>query len=58
MIRDENGLLTGYVYVDLAGRDPAGYVEEADALLKRTAGAPSARLLFLVERAVRSHGAR
>jgi Cu(I)/Ag(I) efflux system membrane protein CusA/SilA len=33
MIRNENGLLTGYVYVDLAGRDPAGYVEEARALL-------------------------
>ena len=34
MIRNEDGLLTGYVYVDLAGRDPAGYVEEADALLR------------------------
>jgi Cu(I)/Ag(I) efflux system membrane protein CusA/SilA len=34
MIRDEDGLLTGYVYVDLAGRDPAGYVKEADALLR------------------------
>jgi Cu(I)/Ag(I) efflux system membrane protein CusA/SilA len=33
MIRDEDGLLTGYVYVDLAGRDPASYVEEAKALL-------------------------
>lgn len=29
MIRDENGLLSGYVYVDLAGRDVGGYVEEA-----------------------------
>ena len=38
MIRDENGLLTGYVYVDLAGRDPAGFVAEADALLKRQPG--------------------
>ena len=34
MIRNEGGLLTGYVYVDLAGRDPVGYVEEANALLK------------------------
>jgi Cu(I)/Ag(I) efflux system membrane protein CusA/SilA len=34
MIRNENGLLTGYVYVDLAGRDPASYVEEADRLLR------------------------
>jgi len=29
MIRDENGLLAGYVYVDVAGRDLGGYVEEA-----------------------------
>jgi Cu(I)/Ag(I) efflux system membrane protein CusA/SilA len=31
MIRDENGLLSGYVYVDIAGRDIGGYVEEAKA---------------------------
>ncbi len=29
MIRDENGFLAGYVYVDIAGRDIGGYVEEA-----------------------------
>jgi Cu(I)/Ag(I) efflux system membrane protein CusA/SilA len=29
MIRDENGMLSGYVYVDLAGRDIGGYVDEA-----------------------------
>jgi Cu(I)/Ag(I) efflux system membrane protein CusA/SilA len=29
MIRNENGLLTGYVYVDMAGRDIGGYVDEA-----------------------------
>ena len=29
MIRNEDGLLTGYVYVDIAGRDPSGYIEEA-----------------------------
>jgi len=34
MIRNEDGLLTGYVYVDLAGRDPQGFVREADALLR------------------------
>jgi len=34
MIRNEDGLLTGYVYVDIAGRDPNGYVEEADRLLR------------------------
>jgi len=33
MIRNEDGLLTGYVYVDLAGRDASGYVEEAGRLL-------------------------
>jgi len=34
MIRNEDGLLTGYVYVDLAGRDPGSYVEEANRLLR------------------------
>ncbi|MCS7023236.1 MAG: efflux RND transporter permease subunit [Bryobacteraceae bacterium] len=29
MLRDENGMLAGYVYVDVAGRDLADYVEEA-----------------------------
>ena len=29
MIRNENGLLTGYVYVDLEGSDVGGYVERA-----------------------------
>jgi Cu(I)/Ag(I) efflux system membrane protein CusA/SilA len=29
MIRDENGLLCGYVYVDVAGRDLGSYVDEA-----------------------------
>ena len=29
MIRDENGLLAGYVFVDVAGRDLGGYVKEA-----------------------------
>jgi Cu(I)/Ag(I) efflux system membrane protein CusA/SilA len=34
MIRNEDGLLTGYVYVDLDGRDPGGYVEEAARLVR------------------------
>ncbi len=34
MIRDENGMLTGYVYVDLAGRDPESYIAEAGPLLR------------------------
>lgn len=29
MIRNENGMLAGYVFVDIAGRDVGGYVEEA-----------------------------
>jgi len=40
MIRDEDGLLTGYVYVDLAGRDPSGYVEEAGRLLREKVKLP------------------
>jgi Cu(I)/Ag(I) efflux system membrane protein CusA/SilA len=35
MIRDENALLTGYVYLDLDGRDAADYISEADAVLSR-----------------------
>jgi Cu(I)/Ag(I) efflux system membrane protein CusA/SilA len=34
MIRDEDGLLTGYVYLDIAGRDPNSYIEEAGRLLR------------------------
>jgi copper/silver efflux system protein len=34
MIRDENGLLTGYIYVDIAGRDLNGYVQEASQILR------------------------
>jgi Cu(I)/Ag(I) efflux system membrane protein CusA/SilA len=33
MLRDENGLLTGYVYVDLTERDANSYVEEARQVL-------------------------
>jgi Cu(I)/Ag(I) efflux system membrane protein CusA/SilA len=33
MLRDENGLLTGYVYVDLANRDPGSYIAEAGRVL-------------------------
>jgi Cu(I)/Ag(I) efflux system membrane protein CusA/SilA len=35
MIRNEDGLLTGYVYIDIAGRDPGGYVAEAAGLLRK-----------------------
>jgi len=40
MIRNENGQLTGYVYVDLAGRDPASYVAEAASLLRANVALP------------------
>jgi Cu(I)/Ag(I) efflux system membrane protein CusA/SilA len=34
MIRDENGLLSGYVYVDMAGRDIGGYVEDLKRVVR------------------------
>jgi Cu(I)/Ag(I) efflux system membrane protein CusA/SilA len=34
MIRDENGMLTSYVYVDISDRDPESYVTEAGNLLR------------------------
>jgi len=41
MIRDENGMLAGYVYVDLAGRDVGGYVEEARKLVAEKLRVPA-----------------
>jgi Cu(I)/Ag(I) efflux system membrane protein CusA/SilA len=40
MIRNEDGLLTGYVYVDLADRDPGSYVAEASEILKNALQLP------------------
>ena len=34
MIRNEDGIMTGYVYLDIADRDPAGYIAEAAKLLR------------------------
>jgi Cu(I)/Ag(I) efflux system membrane protein CusA/SilA len=34
MIRDEDGLLTGYVFVDVAGRDVSSYVDEASRVVR------------------------
>ncbi|MFN7992974.1 MAG: CusA/CzcA family heavy metal efflux RND transporter [Bryobacteraceae bacterium] len=34
MLRNENGLLTGYVFVDVAGRDPGSYVEQAKRVVR------------------------
>ncbi|BDG05976.1 efflux RND transporter permease subunit [Anaeromyxobacter oryzae] len=46
MIRDENGLLAGYVYVDIDGarRDVGGYVEEAKAKVKAAQAAGTIRM--------------
>jgi Cu(I)/Ag(I) efflux system membrane protein CusA/SilA len=41
MIRDENGMLAGYVYVDLVGRDIGGYVEEAKKLVATSVSLPA-----------------
>ena len=40
MLRDENGMLNGYVYVDVAGRDIGGYVEEAKKVVARSIKIP------------------
>jgi Cu(I)/Ag(I) efflux system membrane protein CusA/SilA len=40
MLRDEDGLLTGYVFVDVAGRDTNGYVQEASTLLRDSVKLP------------------
>ena len=41
MIRNENGLLVGYVYVDITGRDVGGYVEEAKRAVAAAVKLPS-----------------
>jgi Cu(I)/Ag(I) efflux system membrane protein CusA/SilA len=41
MIRNENGLLVGYVYVDVAGRDVGGYVEDAKRAVARAVKLPA-----------------
>ncbi len=41
MLRDENGMLSGYVYVDLAGRDVGGYVEDAKKAVQQQLDIPT-----------------
>ncbi len=41
MIRNENGLLAGFVYVDMAGRDIGGYVEEAKQVVEQKVKVPT-----------------
>jgi Cu(I)/Ag(I) efflux system membrane protein CusA/SilA len=40
MIRDENGSLAGIVFVDVAGRDLGGYVEEVQRLIRERVTLP------------------
>ena len=40
MLRNENGMLSGYVYVDVAGRDVGTYVAEAKRLVAREVSMP------------------
>ncbi|MBZ5706670.1 MAG: efflux RND transporter permease subunit [Acidobacteriia bacterium] len=41
MIRDENGRLSGYVYVDVSGRDIGSYVTEAKKIVSEKVGVPA-----------------
>jgi Cu(I)/Ag(I) efflux system membrane protein CusA/SilA len=40
MLRNENGMLNGYVYVDVAGRDIGGYVAEAKRVVRENVQLP------------------
>jgi Cu(I)/Ag(I) efflux system membrane protein CusA/SilA len=46
MIRDENGMLSGYVYVDMAGRDIGGYVADAKAAVRQHVKLPQGYTLL------------
>ena len=41
MLRDENGMLAGYVFVDLASSDIGGYVEKAKELVRQKLELPT-----------------
>ncbi len=41
MIRNENGMLNGYVYVDVGGRDVGSYVEEAKRIVREKVQLPA-----------------
>jgi Cu(I)/Ag(I) efflux system membrane protein CusA/SilA len=45
MLRDENGFLTGYVYVDIAGRDIGTYVEQAKRIVGEQVSLPPGYVL-------------
>ncbi len=46
MIRNEDGMLTGYVYVDIAGSDLSGYLAEAGRLVREEVKLPAGFALF------------
>jgi len=41
MLRDENGMLDGYVYIDVTGRDLGSYVQEARKLIREQLKLPA-----------------
>jgi Cu(I)/Ag(I) efflux system membrane protein CusA/SilA len=41
MLRDENGMLSGYVYVDVANRDIGSYVDEAKRIVRQQLNLPA-----------------
>ncbi len=45
MIRDENGMLAGYVFVDMAGRDVGGYVEDLKRVVREKVKLPAGYII-------------
>jgi Cu(I)/Ag(I) efflux system membrane protein CusA/SilA len=45
MVRDENGFLAGYVFVDVAGRDVGSYVEQAKTIVASNLALPAGTTL-------------
>lgn len=41
MIRDENGMLAGYVFIDMAGRDVGSYVDDAKKIVRQELKLPT-----------------
>lgn len=41
MLRNENGLLTGYVFIDVSGRDVGSYLEDARRLVREQVAVPA-----------------
>ncbi len=46
MVRDENGFLAGYVFIDVAGRDVGSYVEEAKRVVAANVALPAGTTLL------------